>query len=76
MRFHINTWPTCTEELAGRFVASDLPVDTEIKSVSLYRRAPSAWSRALSMVEAPFSGARGRAHWQDDAEWLQPKGTP
>jgi len=73
MRFHINVWPTCSEELAGPLDPSALPVVTELKSVSIYRRAPSAMSRLLSVLESPFSrSGRGR-YWQDDAEWLQPR---
>ncbi len=73
MRFFLNVWPTCSKELAGPFIPTELPIDAEFKSVSIYRWKPSSLPWLSSFLDKifPFSGTP--ENWRDKAEWIQPK---
>lgn len=64
MRFHINTWPVCSEELAGRLDTARLPASTEVRSVSVFKHSPP-------ILERFFKPARSD-QWRDAAKWMQP----
>lgn len=67
MRVHVNTWPCCSEELAGPFDPAALPASAEVRSVSLYRWHPPPINRLQSM----FSGGSPE-DWRQRASWMQP----
>ncbi|NCN09250.1 MAG: family 16 glycosylhydrolase [Leptospira sp.] len=73
MRFYLNVWPTCSEELAGPFISTELPVDAEFKSVSIFKWKPSnlPWLSSFLDKLFPFSGTT--ENWRDNAEWIQPR---
>lgn len=48
MRFYLNVWPCCSEELAGPLDTSQLPTGTEIKSIYMSRWYPPPIERFLS----------------------------
>ena len=63
MRLHINTWPNCSEELAGPMDASALPVRAEVRSVSISNWYPPPLTRLERFFDA--------TDWRDDAAWIQ-----
>ena len=71
MRFHINTWPICSEELAGPFDAEVLPVDAEIRSVIFSSWQPSPWEGVHTFMDGVFP-SREATDWREDASWIQP----
>lgn len=61
MRFHINTWPICSEELAGALDVSALPASTLVRSVTVSRWvAPWMW-RGMEP-----------SRWREHADWMKP----
>jgi beta-glucanase (GH16 family) len=61
MRFHVNTWPICSEELAGPLQAGALPARAALRSVSV-----SPWV-------APWSWQRpDPSQWRERAGWMGP----
>ncbi len=63
MRFHLNTWPICSEELAGPMDKTALPAETEIKQVSIYSWAPPLEQRLFGKEES--------SDWRSGAQWMQ-----
>jgi len=63
MRLHVNTWPCCSEELAGPVEAAALPVSAEVRSVSISRWHPPPLVRLGRLFDAE--------DWREDAEWIQ-----
>ena len=72
MRFHTNVWPCCSEELAGPFDSSVLPVDAGLRSIKISTWKASLGSRIKNSVFDYFSPADGPEDWRDDANWIQP----
>ncbi len=72
MRFHINTWPTCSQELAGPFLPDGLPMEAEFRSVSIYEWKPAALPWLSSFVDYLFPFSRAPANWRQKADWIQP----
>jgi beta-glucanase (GH16 family) len=72
MRFHINTWPTCSQELAGAFSPEGLPLEAEFKSVSIYGWKPASlpWLSTFADYIFPFSASS--ENWRKKADWIQP----
>lgn len=64
MRFHVNTWPICSEELAGRLDASKLPAATEVRAISIFKYSPPLLDR--------FFPGESTEKWRDAAKWMQP----
>ncbi len=62
MRFHINTWPICSEELAGKLDPTQLPVQAHIDAVHLFSWSPPPFE---TVSEQPGG-------WRSDAGWIQP----
>ncbi len=71
MRFHVNTWPICSEELAGPFDGEGLPVDAEIRSVTFSTWQPSPWEGVSDALDGIFP-SRDSQDWREDAAWIQP----
>ncbi|MFI5298484.1 MAG: family 16 glycosylhydrolase [Polyangiales bacterium] len=72
MRFHINTWPCCSEELAGPFTPTSEPMGTEVKSISLWRWYPSPQDRVVPFLRSLVSSSRSSKDWRKSATWIQP----
>ncbi len=70
MRFHMNTWPTCSEELAGAFLPTNGPMGAEFKSVSIFKWVPSQFPWMSTIVDYlfPFSPTE---EWRKNADWIQ-----
>lgn len=64
MRLHINTWPICSEELAGKIDASKMPAAAGLRSVTISEYKPPI-VESLFPREAPQK-------WRDEAKWMQP----
>lgn len=70
MRFHVNVWPTCSEELAGPLDAAALPTQAEVREVNLWSWHPAP----LMRVENFFRGLLAHddaTGWRRDAHWIQ-----
>jgi beta-glucanase (GH16 family) len=63
MRLYINSWPCCSDQLAGPMDAGSLPVSAEVKSVSISTWYPPPLTRLGRLFNA--------ADWRDDAEWIR-----
>ncbi len=57
MRFHVNMWPTCSEELAGPLDTAALPLSSDVRRIRLSR-----WS-----IPPPAPPA----DWRAAAPWIQ-----
>jgi cellulose synthase/poly-beta-1,6-N-acetylglucosamine synthase-like glycosyltransferase len=70
MRFHMNTWPTCSVELAGPFLPTLEPMGAEFKSVTIQKWDPAVLPWLSSFVDylLPSSTAED---WRKKANWLQ-----
>lgn len=69
MRFHVNVWPCCSEELAGPFVPVDGPMGAELKSVTISRWYPSPQDRIGPWLRSWVSSGDD---WRAGATWMQP----
>ncbi len=63
MRFHVNTWPCCSEDLAGPFAGT--AVSAGLRSVTLSRWAPSRLAPLFAWLDPTGTD------WRDRAEWIQ-----
>jgi beta-glucanase (GH16 family) len=72
MRFHVNIWPTCSEELAGTFDPSALPGTAQIKSITLSEWTPPARSGLPKWLKGLFETKQASGDWRDRADWIQP----
>lgn len=75
MRFYMNTWPTCSVELAGPFIPSEEAMGAEFKSVSIYKWRPTQFPWLSTFVDYlfPFSPAE---EWRKNANWMQAPKSP
>jgi hypothetical protein len=71
MRFHVNTWPVCSEELAGKFAPSRQSLGSELKSVTLSQWVPPPQKRLIDFIGA-LTGSGNTTDWRKTAPWLQP----
>lgn len=70
MRFHVNTWPICSEELAGKFSPTRDSMGSELKSVTIAQWVPPPQKRLMDF----FSSLKwwgSDADWRQSAPWLQ-----
>ncbi len=73
MRFHVNLWPCCSEELAGRFDPAAVPTSAEVQSVRLSRWRASMGTRVRRAISSYFSPSEGDSDWRaHDAAWIHP----
>jgi hypothetical protein len=72
MRFHVNVWPCCSEELAGPFDPAAVPLEAALQSVTLSRWQPSLGSRMQSFVQSYFSPSPEPPDWRSSAGWIHP----
>tara|TARA_R110002096_G_scaffold16898_9_gene57964 strand:+ start:86783 stop:87790 length:1008 start_codon:yes stop_codon:yes gene_type:complete len=72
MRFHANLWPCCSEELAGPFDPSILPVDAGLRSIKISSWQPSLGSQIKNSIFGYFSPSKKAKDWRDDASWIAP----
>jgi beta-glucanase (GH16 family) len=70
MRFHVNTWPICSEELAGKFSPTRDSMGSELKSVTISQWVPPPQKRLMDF----FSSLKwwgSEADWRQSAPWLR-----
>lgn len=72
MRFHANSWPTCSEELAGPIDVSALPATAEFKSVTFSSWTPAPARGVTERISRWIGGDSGSGDWREDAAWIQP----
>lgn len=72
MRFHLNLWPTCSEELAGPFNASALPAKAKFRSLKIYGYEPAAFPAYSRWIDSLVSWEAELKSWRDKANWIQP----
>jgi cellulose synthase/poly-beta-1,6-N-acetylglucosamine synthase-like glycosyltransferase/beta-glucanase (GH16 family) len=70
MRFHVNTWPICSEELAGKFSPTRDSMGSELKSVTISQWVPPPQKRLMDFVSS-LKWWGGTADWRQTAPWLQ-----
>jgi cellulose synthase/poly-beta-1,6-N-acetylglucosamine synthase-like glycosyltransferase/beta-glucanase (GH16 family) len=70
MRFHVNTWPICSEELAGKFSPARDSMGSELKSVTISQWVPPPQKRLLDFVSS-LKVWGYTADWRRSAPWLQ-----
>ncbi len=70
MRFHVNTWPICSEELAGKFSPTRDSMGSELKSVTISQWVPPPQKRLMDFVSS-LKWWGGTADWRKTAPWLQ-----
>ena len=63
MRFHLNSWPICSEELAGPIDKAALPATAEIRSVTI-----SSWHAPLGGMP---EGGPVPSNWRERASWMK-----
>jgi len=72
MRFHVNVWPCCSEELAGKFDPAAMPTSAGLKSVTISRWEPSVGERIEAFVDTFFSPTQEPRDWRASAGWIHP----
>jgi beta-glucanase (GH16 family)/cellulose synthase/poly-beta-1,6-N-acetylglucosamine synthase-like glycosyltransferase len=70
MRFHVNTWPICSEELAGKFSPTRDSIGSELKSVTISQWVPPPQKRLMDFISSLKWWDRD-ADWRQSAPWLQ-----
>jgi cellulose synthase/poly-beta-1,6-N-acetylglucosamine synthase-like glycosyltransferase/beta-glucanase (GH16 family) len=70
MRFHVNTWPSCSEELAGKFSPTRDSMGSELKSVTIAQWVPPLQTR-LMVFFGSLKWWGNNADWRQSAPWLQ-----
>jgi beta-glucanase (GH16 family) len=70
MRFHVNTWPICSEELAGKFSPTRDSMGSELKSVTISQWVPPPQKRLMDFISSLKWWGRD-ADWRQSAPWLQ-----
>ena len=70
MRFHVNTWPICSEELAGKFLPTRDSMGSELKSVTISQWVPPPQKRLLDFASS-LKWWGNTADWRQTAPWLQ-----
>ncbi|MFZ4710343.1 MAG: family 16 glycosylhydrolase [Zwartia sp.] len=70
MRFHVNTWPICSEELAGKFSPTRDSMGSELRSVTIAQWVPPPQKRLMDFVSS-LKWWGSAADWRQTAPWLQ-----
>jgi beta-glucanase (GH16 family) len=70
MRFHVNTWPICSEELAGKFSPTRDSMGSELKSVTISQWVPPPQKRLMDFISS-LKWWGSTADWRQTAPWLQ-----
>jgi beta-glucanase (GH16 family) len=70
MRFHVNTWPICSEELAGKFSPTRDSMGSELKSVTISQWVPPPQKRLMDFISS-LKWWGSAADWRQTAPWLQ-----
>jgi len=70
MRFHVNVWPTCSEELAGPLDASALPTQAEVREVNLWSWHPAPLTRVENFFRSLIQ-SDDASGWRRDAGWIR-----
>lgn len=70
MRFHVNTWPICSEELAGKFSPTRDSMGSELKSVTIAQWVPPPQKRLMDFLSS-LKWWGSDADWRQSASWLQ-----
>jgi len=70
MRFHVNTWPICSEELAGKFSPTRDSMGSELKSVTIAQWVPPPQKRLMDFISS-LKWWGSAADWRQTAPWLQ-----
>ena len=72
MRFHVNMWPTCSEELAGALDPAVLPITADVKSVTISTWSPASSSAVAEALYSVLPARDGGGDWRNSAGWMQP----
>lgn len=72
MRFYLNTWPTCSEELAGPFRPTTLPEDAEVKSVVISKYQPARLPWLSTFIDYLLPSPEVPENWRKESDWIQP----
>ena len=70
MRFHVNIWPICSEELAGKFSPTRDSMGSELKSVTISQWVPPPQARLMAFFGS-LKWWGSNADWRQSAPWLQ-----
>ena len=70
MRFHVNTWPICSEELAGKFSPTRDSMGSELKSVTISQWVPPPQKRLMDFISS-LKWWGSDTDWRQTAPWLQ-----
>ena len=70
MRFHVNTWPICSEELAGKFLPTRDSMGSELKSVTISQWVPPPQKRLMDFLSS-LKWWGNNTDWRQSAPWLQ-----
>lgn len=72
MRFHVNVWPICSEELAGPMDPAALPTGVDVRRVAFSEWTPPPKSGLPAFLGRVFDEPGADRDWRDDASWMQP----
>lgn len=72
MRFHVNLWPTCSEELAGPLDPTALPATAHVRNVTISSWTPAPRSGVVAALQSMLPQRPRTPDWRDDASWIQP----
>jgi cellulose synthase/poly-beta-1,6-N-acetylglucosamine synthase-like glycosyltransferase len=67
MRFHVNVWPICSEDLAGPIDPSIFPVSTGVHAVTIDKWHPSPFAGLMDWFEGVLTGG----DWRRGAGWMR-----
>jgi beta-glucanase (GH16 family) len=70
MRFHVNTWPICSEELAGKFSPARVSMGSELKSVTISQWVPPPQKRLSDFINS-LKWWDSTTDWRHSAPWLK-----
>jgi beta-glucanase (GH16 family) len=68
MNFHVNTWPTCSKELAGEFSPLQQSIAAELKSVTISNWAPPPQNKLVDFISW-FEWGKDLAGSDQSNEW-------
>jgi beta-glucanase (GH16 family) len=70
MRFHVNTWPICSKELAGEFSPTMPVISAELKSVKISGWVPPPQNRIIEFIKSIRFRSK-TDEWRESAKWMK-----
>jgi len=70
MRFHVNSWPICSKELAGIFSPAMPVISAELKLVKISEWVPPPQKRLIELIKS-LNWRDKESDWRETAKWMR-----